>query len=448
MPFKAVRAHLLAGFVLLFLPLEGSAVAQQTEEPRLALIMGVGDYSGTRFPALPGIKSDLNNMEAALKSTGFTVTVVTNPTVSEAEEAIENFGTKLKTQTGGVGLFYFSGHGGEFEGRNYLIPRGARIGHVRDIKQQGVAAQRVLNRMEDAGARVSIVFLDCCRNDLTKAATDSGLAPMSAKGIFIGFATGADKSSLAGAEGSPYTYFLAKRLLTPGVSISDMHTQVTADVEDFTKANGVDEQTPFQYSGLRSNFYFVRGPTGGPPAPMTRLAPIPSNSSALRGQQPRAAAPAAPSEEKVIAEVTLETDLKVTGGPDVLSSIAEEQRESFASLRSWFAMAPDQSLAIGIGRLEMKPKVPIDLDGAIKGGIQQAVKKGGDEDPKFEVEVTKVSGLEGRKTTYAGSAPFRIESVVARDGQVVYQIQIFYAPARAADAQRILKSIKIAHAQP
>jgi len=163
------------------------------------------------------------------------------------------------------------------------------------------------------------------------------------------------------------------------------------------------------------------------------------------GQQP--APPPPPWEEKIIAEVTLETNLKVTGGPDVLASIPAEKRDLFASLRSWMAMAPDQSLAIGIGRMEMKPKVPIDLDGAIKGGIQQAVKKGGDEDPKFEVEVTKISGLEGRKTSYQGSAPFRIESIVARDGQVLYQIQIFYTAARADDAQRILKSVKIAHAQ-
>jgi hypothetical protein len=169
--------------------------------------------------------------------------------------------------------------------------------------------------------------------------------------------------------------------------------------------------------------------------------------SSVHGEQPQAAAPAAAWEEKIIAEITLETDLKVTGGPDVLPSMPEDKRGNFASIRSWMAMAPDQSLAVGIGRLEMKPNVPIDLDGAIKGGIQQAVKKVGDDDPKFEIEVAKVSGLEGRKTTYVGSAPFRIESVVARDGQVVYQIQIFYTPARAADAQRILKSIKIAHAQ-
>ena len=54
--------------------------------------------------------------------------------------------------------------------------------------------------------------------------------------------------------------FLAKRLLTPSISILDMHTQVTADVEDFAKTQSLPEQTPFQYSGLRSSFAFVPGP--------------------------------------------------------------------------------------------------------------------------------------------------------------------------------------------
>jgi formylglycine-generating enzyme required for sulfatase activity len=319
-PFKAmpVRAHFLAGFVLLLLLLEGSAPGQQTGEPRLALVMGVGDYSGPQFHALPGIENDLHHMEAALKSTGFTVTVVTNPTVSEAEDAIENFGTKLKAQSGGVGLFYFSGHGGEFEGQNYLIPKGARIGNLRDIKQQAVAAQRVLNRMEDAGTRVNIVFLDCCRNDLTKGkgATDNGLAPMSAKGTFIGFATGSEKTSLAGTEGSPYTNFLARRLLTPGISISDMHTQVTADVEDYTKDNGADEQTPFQYSGLRSNFYFVPGQGGdGTPSPMARLDPIPPLSSVP---------PVIPKAEPVLPAVTGKAPEKATKKAPYVNSLGME----------------------------------------------------------------------------------------------------------------------------
>ena len=36
-------------------------------------------------------------------------------------EAVDAFGAKLKAN-GGVGLFYFSGHGAQIGGENYLIP--------------------------------------------------------------------------------------------------------------------------------------------------------------------------------------------------------------------------------------------------------------------------------------------------------------------------------------
>lgn len=240
-------------------------------ESRLALLMGVGSYDGSRFQPLPGIKTDLAMMSAALKKVGFDVTVISDPSLLQAEDAIDAFGTKLVAQKG-VGLFYFSGHGGEYEGKNYLIPRGARVKEIRDIKEQAVAANRVLNRMEASGARVNIVFLDCCRNDLTKAVTDSGMAAMSARGTFIGYATASEKEAAASAEGSPYTQILAKNLVTPGLSILDMHTQVTAQVQDLTKEAG-QEQTPFSYSGLRSTFYFVEGGLPAPTVPVTVAPP-------------------------------------------------------------------------------------------------------------------------------------------------------------------------------
>lgn len=254
-------------------------------EPRIALVMGVGDYGHTQFRSLPGIDKDLERMETALRKVGFEVTVVSNPRLGGAEDAIEIFGAKLKTLTSkkkGVGLFFFSGHGGEFEGKNYLIPKGARIGDIRDIKEQALSAQRVLHRMESAGTRVRLVFLDCCRNDLTKAATETGLAPMTARGTFIGFATGSDKTSAASSEGSPYTTVLSRRLLTPGVSINDMHTQLTKEVEDITREAG-DEQTPFQYSGLNSTFFFV---------PATRQV-LPSTSSVVSPRESSAPTPTA-----------------------------------------------------------------------------------------------------------------------------------------------------------
>lgn len=232
--------------------------AQSEDESRIALVMGVTNYVGTAgFSPLPGIEKDLELMKSTLEELKFRVTVVESPTLAQAEEAIDTFGAELQTKKG-VGLFYFSGHGGEFEGQNYLIPKGARITKPRDVKDQAITSQRVLGRMEDSGARICMVFLDCCRNDMTKAATSTGLAAMTARGTFIGFATASSKTAAASDQGSPYTTFLAQRMKVPGLSVGDMHTFVTRDVQQFTKEAG-EQQTPFQYSGLNDLFYFKAG---------------------------------------------------------------------------------------------------------------------------------------------------------------------------------------------
>ena len=81
-------------------------------EARQALVMGVWQYTDPKFPALPGIETDVAKMTAKLKEIGFTVTVVTNPTLGEAKKAVDDFGAQLLASKG-VGLFYFSGHGCE-----------------------------------------------------------------------------------------------------------------------------------------------------------------------------------------------------------------------------------------------------------------------------------------------------------------------------------------------
>jgi len=230
---------------------------QPLGEARVALIMGVSEVGSPMFSSLPGIKQDLTRMRSALEGAGFQVTVVSEPTLQEAHNAIDDFGNKLLA-TKGVGLFYFTGHGGEFNGTNYLMPKGARITKAVDVQQEAISAKRVVGRMEGQGTRVNIIFLDCCRNDLTKSATGTGLAVMQAEGTFIGFATASEKTAAASADGSPYTTALCKHMTQPGLSISDMHTRVTAEVKTMTREAG-SEQTPFMNSGLSDLFYFVPG---------------------------------------------------------------------------------------------------------------------------------------------------------------------------------------------
>lgn len=245
-------------------------VTRETTQPlgevRVALIMGVSEVGSPQFSPLPGIKQDLARMKASLEAAQFEVTVVSEPTLAQAHKAIDDFGSRLLA-TKGVGLFYFSGHGGEFNGTNYLMPKGARISRPVDVQEEAISARRIIGRMEGLGTRVNIIFLDCCRNDLTKAASESGLAIMQAEGTFIGFATASEKTAAASADGSPYTTVLCKYMTQPGLSISDMHTRVTAEVKTITTSAGAP-QTPFMNSGLSDLFYFVPGAAGVPVMPV------------------------------------------------------------------------------------------------------------------------------------------------------------------------------------
>jgi hypothetical protein len=253
-------------------------------EPRHALIMGVWNYKDPTFPPLPeqGIRADLDGMNAKLTSLGFTVTVVRNPSLKQAKDAVDAFGRTISEQPGAA-LFYFTGHGSEYDGKNFLIPTGTAIVENADLDTEALAADRVLARLEKNSRFANIVFLDCCRNSLSKS-SGTGMAAMEAKGTFIGYATATTKTSQATTKGSYYTNALVKYLGTPGLSITDMHTKVTREVKLQDSS-----QTPFQYSGLDDLFFFVPGtsPGGGaslmPPPIAPPAKPLESPFAQLNG---------------------------------------------------------------------------------------------------------------------------------------------------------------------
>jgi len=259
------RFLLLALLALLGLYLPAARAQNSADLPRTALLIGVGSYDGAKYKGrtirdLPGVTDvDLPKMEAKLKDLGFTVTTLADPTLVQAKAAVDGFSARIKTNPG-VSLFYFSGHGGEYEGKNYLIPRGASIGTVADLADEALSAQRVLNGMEESGAAVNLVFLDCCREDLGKSVGGAEMAPLKARGSFIGFATRSGDFADPEEQGSPYTRFLLKHLGTPGLSVPDMYGFVAEDVKSYSKTVLGEERTPGYYSELAgAPFYLVPG---------------------------------------------------------------------------------------------------------------------------------------------------------------------------------------------
>ena len=164
-------------------------MSSYTYASRLALVIGNGDYQ--HEPTLTNPVNDATDIAAALKKLGFQVILKRNAKRRAMIRAVQDFGEKLSRHD--VGLFYYSGHGLQTRGENFLVPIDAQIKSTADIEFESVPANRILRQMEKANNGINIVILDACRDNpftTSQKGVSKGLAKMdSPTGSLIAFAT-------------------------------------------------------------------------------------------------------------------------------------------------------------------------------------------------------------------------------------------------------------------
>jgi uncharacterized caspase-like protein len=170
--------------------------------------------------------------------------------------ALRDFGDRLRQQ-GGVGLFYFAGHGVQVKGKNYLIPIGADIQREDEVGFQSLDANLVLEKLDSAGNRFNIVILDACRNNpfaRSFRSVSQGLAQMDAPaGPVIAFTTSTCPCASDGAgRNGLYTQHLVESIHQPGLKIEEVFKQVRASV----RRDSAGKQTPWESTSLEGEFYF------------------------------------------------------------------------------------------------------------------------------------------------------------------------------------------------
>ena len=241
--------------VTVFLPVilfASADISFPSEKERIALVIGNGQYKSV---PLNNPANDANDMAKALKKCGFKVTYRENIGQREMEEAIRKFGKNL--QSGGVGLFFFAGHGVQIGGRNYLIPTDATIHEKADVKYEAVDAGRVLDAMEWAENELNIVILDACRDNPYGSdfrSINRGLARMDApKGTIIAYSTSPGKVAMDGKDGnSPYTKALLKYMDFEDLTLEQVFKKVRKEI--YAATNG--KQIPWESTSLTGTFYF------------------------------------------------------------------------------------------------------------------------------------------------------------------------------------------------
>ena len=252
--------HYLSGFLLIgFLLVLTVCIKAQKKSvntafapnKRSALVIGNSEY-GSRPLRNPA--NDARLIGDRLKTVGFQSVVKENLGLAAMKAAIQSFAAQLPK--GGVGLFYYAGHGVQINGRNFLVPTDFDPAES-DIAKQSLEVDEVIKAMVGKSS-LNIIILDACRNapEGFRVSNKDGLAEISnaPAGTFIAFSTAPGKKADDGkGENSPYSSALAENLLLRPSRLEDVFIRTRIQMDYLTGGR----QTPWESSSLRSVFYFT-----------------------------------------------------------------------------------------------------------------------------------------------------------------------------------------------
>lgn len=233
--------------LIFFLILAGAHAAER----RVALVIGNSAY---KHEPLVNPGHDARAIAQALRESGFTVTELRNLNQAVMRRAIREFGDEIAR--GGIGLFYYAGHGMQLKGKNYLIPIGNDIQREDEIADQSVDVGLVLEKMRTASNALNILILDACRNNPFGALNlaTPGLAQMDAPArTIIAFSTAPGQVAADGTgDNSVYAKHLVTNMREPGMKLEDVFKRVRTAV----RQESAGRQVPWENTSLEADFYF------------------------------------------------------------------------------------------------------------------------------------------------------------------------------------------------
>jgi formylglycine-generating enzyme required for sulfatase activity len=238
-------------------------LAPASAEKRVALVIGNAAY--LHASELKNPRNDANDFAAALGRLGFTLVGgraqldLDKPGI---DRAVRDFAEALVGAD--VGMFFYSGHGLQVSGVNYLVPVDARLTTAAALDFEMLRFDLVQRTMERE-TKTNLIFLDACRNNplarnlartMGTRSTEIGrgfAVAESGLGTLISFATQPNNVALDGeGHNSPYTAALLKYIESNTEDLNGILISVRNDV----RAATANRQVPWENSALTGRFYF------------------------------------------------------------------------------------------------------------------------------------------------------------------------------------------------
>lgn len=221
----------------------------------LALVIGNNDYHENA--KLQNAVNDAKGIKNVFEKLGFTVIYKENATTSDFQHLLEETSSKINDYE--AFIFYFAGHGFQFEGGNYFTAIDCQIDSITqyECKYHSIHLEEITNIIQKAPTSVNIIIIDACRSSVGRGVNTSFSQIRSPEGTIIAFSTspgeGAKDSGMDGH--SLYTGVLLQYLGKELISVEDLFKRVRKTVYNLSKKT----QTTWEHTSLVGDYFFNMG---------------------------------------------------------------------------------------------------------------------------------------------------------------------------------------------
>jgi hypothetical protein len=299
-----MKASWAMGIVMLASLVVGAANA----ENRLAFVVGNDAYRNVS--PLQKAVNDARSVGRGLQQLGFRVTLAEN---LEWRDYVEKFAAfENSIQPGDTAFLFYSGHGVEIDGANYLIPVDApKVAPEQQslLKDVSISTDNLIQRLKARGTRTQIIVLDACRENPFRQSNGRsvggarGLAGARLPGgVFMIYSAGVGEVALdrlSDKDSNPNSVFTRSflpLLEDPDNSLITVAKQTRAKVKSLASSIG-QTQSPAYYDEIDGEIFLAKGtaPVAESERPRVATAPMAPVTNEPPARLPAPPTPAVPS---------------------------------------------------------------------------------------------------------------------------------------------------------
>lgn len=278
------------------------AASPALAQNRFAFVVGNDSYQNVE--PLKKAVNDARAVAATMRKLGFQVTLGENLGRREFNEKFSTFESAI--QPGDTAFVFYSGHGVDLLGANYLIPVDAPKVNAQQqslLKDEAISTDNMIQRLKSRGTRSQIVVLDACRENPFKDSGGRSLggtrglgATQAVGGVFIAYSAGVGEVALDRLSdndtnpNSIFTRSFLPLLEDPSRSLISVVKETRLQVKQLASTVG-HSQNPAYYDEIDGDLFIAKGVSGGSaPAPVPVL---PRSDPPPVAEQPRPLPPVA-----------------------------------------------------------------------------------------------------------------------------------------------------------